>query len=64
MNDNDIDNAVEVISESIWETLTRYKASDDEALQVLKRVLENINETKTLLEEHIYEEDKMQIHER
>lgn len=62
MDDNDIDNAVEVISESIWQTIADYKASDHEALRVLKRVLENINETKALLEEHIYEEDKLQMH--
>lgn len=63
MDDNDIDNAVEVIDESIWQTIADYKANDHEALQVLKRVLENINETKALLEEHIYEEDKLQMHE-
>lgn len=62
MDDNDIDNAVEVISESIWQTIADYKPDDYDALRVLKRVLENINETKALLEEHIYEEDKLQMH--
>ena len=61
MDDNDIDNAVEVIDESIWQTIADYKPDDYDALQVLKRVQSNLSETIAMLEQHIYEEAKLKM---